>query len=103
MKARYIDKELEEGKPNSRFSDYPQFPGVAGWLASIWQAFGVHASARQMLASRRRRNARLRVYSHNFRIVRRSAIGPFLAGPLLFAALLTKWITEISYFDVNTV
>ena len=26
--ARYIDKELEEGKPNSRFSDYQFFLGV---------------------------------------------------------------------------
>ena len=75
QEPRYIDKELEEGKPNSRYIDYQEFPGGPGWLAWFGEQLGEHlassAQPPQWLATR---------YSRNFEIVRKSAIGPFLSG-----------------------
>ena len=48
--ARYIDKELEEGKPNSRYIDNPEIPGISPWLA--WLASTVASIPGKMLAER---------------------------------------------------
>ena len=40
--SRYINEELEEGKPKNWYIDYPEIPGVVAWLAvvaSIWSAW----------------------------------------------------------------
>ena len=55
--TRYIDKELEEGKPSDRYIDYRQFPGDPAWLAvvastlaSIWRTCKRSPNARQRQA-----------------------------------------------------
>ena len=59
LKTRYIDKELEEGKPNGRYIDNLEIPGIApGERLASTAAAGRRHAARQGARQAARQTAR---------------------------------------------
>ena len=79
VQPRYINKDLEEGKPNSWFSDYLHFPGDSVWLALLGEHCGERldeyrrASASGVQPAGCSPSCLPRQDSRNFEIVRKSS------------------------------